>query len=92
MGLAQREWAAKAWRRLIKELGGKCVDCGRTRHLELDCIEPTGHWHHRIEWSWRISFYRRQREIGNLAVRCKSCNASKGNRRLIDAFLVETPF
>lgn len=89
MGLRQREWAERKTAELRQQLGGICVDCGRKRDLEFDCIEPQGHSHHRIEWSWRISFYLRQLRLGNLTLRCKSCNAKKGNRKEVQ---IECPF
>lgn len=80
MGLRQKEWAAKTWKRIVKDLGGKCAQCGTRRKLTLDCISPRGHRHHQLEWSWRISFYRHELEIGNLQVLCKRHNEMKGNR------------
>lgn len=85
MALRQREWAAKARHRLVIELGGKCAHCGTKRKLEIDCIVPQGRHHHKIEWSWRISFYREQARKGNAQVLCKTCNAIKGDRN-------ETPY
>lgn len=78
MSARQRNWAARTWAHLIADLGGRCARCGKKRDLELDCIRPQGHKHHRIEWSWRISFYRSQYAAGNLQVLCKHCNAKKG--------------
>lgn len=40
MAKRQREWAKRARLALIESLGGKCVDCGTTKDLELDHIEP----------------------------------------------------
>jgi hypothetical protein len=82
MASRQREWAEKATKALRQALGGHCVDCGKKRRkLEFDCIKPMGHAHHRMEWSWRISFYRQQFAAGNLALRCSHCHQIKTNRQ-----------
>ena len=77
MGKPQREWARQARADLVKKLGGKCSICGEKIKLEIDCIEPRGHEHHRMEWSQRISFYRRQDRDGNLQLLCRSCHERK---------------
>lgn len=86
MALRQREWAERETLRLRVILGNKCANCGSTRELEFDCILPKGHKHHKIEWSWRLSFYRRELKNGNLQLLCTVCNSSKGNRmpQLVD--------
>lgn len=78
MGARQRRWAHKATKALRKQLGGQCAICGKTHNLEFDCIAPQGHFHHKIEWSWRISFYRNQAHAGNLQLLCAKHNAMKG--------------
>lgn len=80
MAARQRRWALRTHRKLIQQLGGACEWCGRKRNLELDCITPRGDRHHKMEWSWRISFYRAELLGGNLQVLCEHCNASKGDR------------
>jgi len=80
MGLRQRQWAERTRESIFDILGRVCVDCGETENLEFDCIKPQGAHHHRIEWSWRMSFYRKQLEQGNLAVRCQVCNGRKKAR------------
>jgi len=77
MGLKQREWARSQTLVLRELLGGACAHCGVEEKLEFDCIEPCGHWHHKIEWSWRISFYRQQLRVGNLQLLCQTCNSRK---------------
>lgn len=81
MGLRQREWARKTRLKLRRILGLQCKQCGSRYYmkLEFDCIKPTGHWHHRIEWSWRMSFYNKQHKAGNLQLLCDRCNSKKGN-------------
>lgn len=79
MARRQREWAQRATLALEMKLGGKCSVCGKTTNLQFDCIQPAGHWHHRIEWSWRISFYRQQHERNNLQLLCIECHSHKTN-------------
>jgi len=65
---------------MIQELGGKCAKCKTVEHLELDCIEPQGHAHHKLmDQTMRMAFYRRQKEANNLQVLCKRDNSLKGN-------------
>jgi hypothetical protein len=80
MGLRQREWAARTTKKLKTILGGCCAECKTKRKLQFDCIRPTGDWHHRIEWSWRISFYRKQLREQNLQLLCEFHNKQKSNR------------
>lgn len=82
MGLRQRDWARRERDRLIDLLGSRCALCGSKRRnlLTFDCIVPQGDSHHKIEWSWRISFYRQQLQHGNLQLACESCNSAKSNR------------
>jgi hypothetical protein len=76
MGKRQRIWAAKARRELRRKLGMKCAACGSKfyLHLEFDIINPKAPGvrpHHReMEWSWRISFYRQQHQLGNVQLLC----------------------
>ena len=72
MGKVQRAWAKKQRLELRRKLGMKCNQCGSRdyRKLEFDCIEPRGGKHHRMEWSWRISFYRKEFSQGNLQLLC----------------------
>lgn len=80
MGARQRAWAS-AWRvRITLSLGGKCIDCMTTQDLTFDVREPVGEPHHTLESSARMSFYRRQWRMGNLCLRCRRCNALKGDK------------
>lgn len=79
MAERQRRWARRASAHLRKLLGSKCAVCGKRHELEFDCIKPQGHRHHRIEWSWRISFYRQQMAAGNLQLLCGRHNRLKGD-------------
>lgn len=79
MGLLQRRWARRTTLKLRAELGGRCAYCGQRTTLQFDCKFPVGDYHHRMEWSWRVSFYREQQRNGNLQLLCERCNARKGN-------------
>lgn len=83
MSKRQKEWARRAYDRLMDELGGDCAHCGddgSESRLEFDCIVPQGDRHHRMEWSTRVSFYRAQARAGNLQVLCARCNNEKSHR------------
>ena len=80
MGLRQRRWAWKQTQRLRVLLGGKCAKCRKTKKLTFDCKEPRGDYHHKMEWSWRMSFYRAQHREGNLQLLCHNCNSQKSQQ------------
>ena len=63
-----REWIAK--RRSEFFADKRCVDCGSTERLELDCRDPATKVSHRI-WSW--SDTRREAELAKYEVRCAPC-------------------
>lgn len=72
---------------LIKELGGKCADCGTegTKRNPLEVDHPRGRDYdvRKMDPSWRVSRYWQERKSGvELAVRCKkhNANAHKGAR------------
>lgn len=78
MAKRQKEWAKKARFELMFKLGGICSVCGTDKNLDFDCIEPQGPFHHRIEPSHRMSFYRRQHKEGNLQLLCRhKCHKEK---------------
>lgn len=78
MSARQRGWARLKREEMFDALGRVCKTCGATKDLEFDCIVPRGHRHHKMEWSARTSFYRRQLREENLQVLCGKCNARKG--------------
>lgn len=87
MGARQRVWAAKARDALMAELGGCCAACGTTEKLTFDCIDPQGDKHHKVEWSARISFYRKQyREHKNIQILCEEHQNVKSriDRQMLD--------
>lgn len=63
---------------LIQKLGGKCVECGYKKRLELDHINGRD-WEPSKKSRWtRIARYEREAKEGKLQVLCRWCNASKG--------------
>jgi len=78
MGQRQKAWARISRQKLVTALGKKCsCGCGSRRKLELDCVIPQGHAHHRMEMSQRLCFYWRQYRAGNLQLLSKSCHLKK---------------
>jgi hypothetical protein len=86
MAARQRIWAAHARKLLRRALGMKCAACGSKdyRKLEFDCIKPCGDRHHKMEWSWRISFYREQFRAGNLQLLCGGVGGCHGKKTAKD--------
>lgn len=79
MSKRAKQWARTARTHLKHVLGNRCVDCGAVDGLEFDCIRSCGHAHHGMDTSARMSFYRKQWRLGNLALRCSRCNALKAD-------------
>lgn len=77
MGQRQRKWAAKKRDEIFELLGYECKKCGATKELEFDVIVPFDDRHHEMEWSWRMSFYRKQLRAKNLQILCRICNGKK---------------
>ena len=93
MGKRQRDWAKNKRDELFVLLGGCCVSCGSTKNLEFDVIVAAyGDKHHQMEWSWRTSFYRKQFDLGNLALRCDKCNGKKKDDLHLNPNLLDEPF
>ena len=67
-----REWIAR--RRAEYFAGKTCVDCGSTKHLELDSRDRTAQPNHRI-WSWSAA--RREAELAKYEIRCSSCRRKR---------------
>ena len=63
---------------LRAELGQRCIDCGRTDDLTFDVILPLGDRHGDKSQDVRALIYVQEHAKGNLARRCRSCNAKKG--------------
>lgn len=63
----------------MKELGGRCAQCGTEEELEFDVIVPQN-GHQKWNTVRRMIFYRRQNEKKNLQILCRRCNAKKGNK------------
>jgi len=49
--------------------------------LTIDHIDGCDYYHHKIEWSHRVSIYRREAKEGKLQVLCEKCNCKKGDPR-----------
>lgn len=80
MGLRQRQWAKKQRLALRRFLGMCCKSCGNRYYskLEFDVIKSVGNQHHRkMEWSWRMSFYRKMYKQNNLQLLCPKCHNIK---------------
>jgi hypothetical protein len=77
MSKRQVEWARRVHAELREALGGKCQACGSVQDLELDCIKPRGHTHHKKGYIMRATFYRRQFRAGNLGLLCADCHNHK---------------
>ena len=73
------EWAIKARRKLIRDLGGKCVECGTKTRLEVDHINGRDWTPRNVSSDTRVRRYIKEADEGKLQVLCKSCNSSKGN-------------
>lgn len=78
MGARQRAWAARIRVQLIEQLGGVCVDCGTTEHLEFDHRVPRRWICRRLDPSWRISKIKAEIQAGEIELRCADCNKRKG--------------
>lgn len=79
MGRRQRTWAKRAYDRLLLQLGGRCALCGSLSGLSIDHIDGCTYIHSKLEWSHRISVYRREAKEGKLQVLCAKCNSKKGD-------------
>lgn len=82
MALRQRQWAERTREKIFDALGRFCNYCSTTKNLEFDVIIPAdnGEHHREYDWSWRMSFYRKQLKANNLQVLCDKCNARKRNK------------
>jgi 5-methylcytosine-specific restriction endonuclease McrA len=67
-------------RKLIKELGGRCVNCSAKRNLEFDHIKAEDRtWSARKHSRWsRMVKYEREHRQGLIQLLCENCNKLKG--------------
>jgi len=72
----QPRWRRRRRKWMKAELGGKCVDCGTTRHLEFDHDDrttkaiPSNHL-------MTCSMARLRKEMPKLKLRCRRCHRIK---------------
>ena len=76
-------WAQKARKRLLTELGGKCVVCGATERLHIDHIHGKDWIANKHSQGHRLSIYRREAKQGLLQILCKFHNESKPKKRRV---------
>ena len=74
----QKNYRLRLRQNLIRKLGGKCVDCKSIVDLEFDHTEPR-EWKSAEVWSAkRIRIYAEEADQGKIVLRCRVCNARKG--------------
>lgn len=74
----QRQYILRIKQRLIKRLGGKCVDCKSPFDLEFD-HKYGATWQRRKMWSGaRLKKYEEEIEQGLIELRCSDCNKRRG--------------
>lgn len=59
---------------LIQQLGGFCVKCGSSTHLQINHIYKTNWVREKRDPSWRVSTYYAEATLGLLNVLCRKCN------------------
>lgn len=87
----QREWAAKKRAELIEQLGGCCVDCGKTRRLEFHHTVPRTWVANRLSRWARMVRYIREAAEGKITLLCRRCNVKRGQPKAPEVS-VEEPF
>lgn len=76
MAKRQREWANRAKARLCLALGNLCWACGSPGPLEIDHIHGRDWKPRKVEFSHRISIYRREWAEGKIRLLCSQCNCT----------------
>lgn len=95
MAKRQKEWARKTRDKIFNTLGRVCAKCGSEEDLEFDIIHPNAakDHHEKLEWSHRMSVYRKALDMNNLQILCSECNGRKNNAlELFDYKAVDCPF
>lgn len=81
MSRRAKEWAVKARRNLMEELGNRCVKCGQTEYSLLQFDHKNGQKGYSsrgLSTDQRMCRYRREHKLGLLQILCLFCNSSKG--------------
>lgn len=86
MAKRQRKWAKRAYEKLILQLGGRCTRCGALSALSIHHTHGRTWDVAKVEWSARISIYRREAMVGLLEVLCIKCNSAVGDPREVPVF------
>ena len=66
------------WKKVLIEFGYQCAYCGKTEGLEQEHIVP-------VKFGGKY-------ELGNIVPACRHCNASKGDRGLVDWYSTSDAF
>lgn len=78
-------WRVKARQRLIEELGGVCVDCGKNFGLVISHITPLtneqSEYRAKIGANKRLVLYRKEAKENLVTLRCQSCNINQSQER-----------
>ena len=81
-----RKWITNRKNLLKEKMGGKCVKCGTTEHLQFDHINP-------LEKSYNISnnFFRKDidKEIAKCQLLCSKCHLEKTKNDWVDGVLYQ---
>lgn len=74
--IAKAEWYQRVCKKRRRDFFRDkfCVDCGSTKRLELDHINPVKKISHNV-WSW--TEHRREAELAKCTVRCRYCHIER---------------
>ncbi len=84
--IRNRRNRARRLAKLLKQLGGRCQECGSRRHLTIDHIYGRD-WDIRKVHSWkRLRIYEEEADAGKVQILCLSCNSRKGQPSADDGY------
>ena len=72
----RRYWRRRKW--LIEQLGGKCAECGMTKRLEIDHLQPRERKVEKVNSVTRAKRYIEEYRRGLVQLPCRKCNRAKG--------------